>query len=112
MVEGLMEDAVAHEAGRFAEIGRLLPTAREQLSHREPSWNTRLDRAAQFWRGWATARDTGWRADNGSAMATADWPRLARIIASDLALDRDTVDPGVVAHFAPNATDRVSSGLR
>jgi hypothetical protein len=30
----------------------------------------------------------------------ADWPRYARTIASDLALDRDTMDPAIVSRFA------------
>jgi len=30
----------------------------------------------------------------------ADWPRYARTIASDLALDRDTMIPAIVSRFA------------
>ena len=101
LVAGLMEDALAHEAGRYAEIGRQLPAIRDRVSRQSPLSNHRLQFAVRFWRGWATARDGRWLStDTEQPIAVADWPRFARTIASDLALDRDTTDSAIVASFA------------
>jgi hypothetical protein len=101
LVAGLIEDALAHEAGRYAEIGRQLPAIGGRVSRQEPSSNLRLQLAMRFWRGWAAARDERWRStDVEKPIAVADWPRFARTIASDLALDRDTTDSVIVAFFA------------
>ena len=101
VVAGLIEDAEAHEAGRYAEIGRRFASARDRASRQDPAWNVRLQLALRFWRGWTLARDDRWRAsDVEIPVAVADWPRFARTIASDLALDRDTMDPAIVGRFA------------
>jgi len=105
LVAGLIEDARAHEAGEYAGIGRRLPAIRATVSRQDPSWNSRLQLALRFWSGWALARDEGWR-ERGpkTPIAVADWPRFARTIASDVARDRDTMDPAIVSRFA-YATD-------
>jgi len=100
LVAGLIEDAQAHEAGQYAEIGRRLPAIRDTLSREDPAWPLRLQRAVRFWGGWTEARDDRWNGTGvANAIAAADWPRLARIIASDLALDRDTMEPTIVTRF-------------
>jgi len=100
LVTGLIEDALAHDAGRYAEIGRQLPGVRHTLSRQNPSPDSRLSVALRFWRGWTEARDERWRGDEADKLiAMADWPRFARTIASDLALDRDTMEPAVVTRF-------------
>jgi hypothetical protein len=101
LVAGLIEDARAHEAGRYAEIGRQLPSIRETVSRQDASWNSRLQLALRFWRGWTEARNELWQGtDSGKPITMAEWPRFARVIASDLALDRDTSDPIIVTRFA------------
>jgi uncharacterized membrane protein YeaQ/YmgE (transglycosylase-associated protein family) len=101
LVAGLIEDALAHEAGRYSEIGRQLPAVRATVSRQNPLWNSRLQVALRFWRGWTEARDERWRGDEADKLiAAADWPGFARTIASDLALDRDTTEPTVVSRFA------------
>ena len=96
LVAGLIEDALSHEAGRYAEIGRQFPAVRDRTP-----WNSRLQLALRFWRGWTQARDERWRANGAEpAVEVADWPRYARTIASDLALDRDTMTPAIVSRFA------------
>jgi hypothetical protein len=101
LIAGLIEDALAHEAGRYENIGRQLPAIRDAVSRRDPTWNSRMQMALRFWNGWATARDEGWRPSGlDTPVAVGDWPRYARTIASDLARDRDTVDAAVVARFA------------
>ena len=101
LVAGLIEDALAHDAGRYAEIGRQLPAVRATVSRHDPPWNSRLQVALRFWRRWTEARDERWRGrEADKRIAVADWPRFARTIASDLALDRDTVEPTIVTSFA------------
>ena len=118
LVGGLIEDALAHEAGRYAEIGQQLPAVRHSVSRQDPSSIARLELALRFWRGWTEARDRrGVESDSDGAVALTDWPRFARTIASDLALDRDTMDPAVVNRFAfatasPPATPAVLAGTR
>jgi hypothetical protein len=104
LVAGLIADALAHDAGRYADIGRQLPAVRATVSRHNPPWNSRLQVALRFWRRWTEARDERWRGrETDTHIAMADWPRFARTIASDLALDRDTVGPAIVSSFA-NAT--------
>jgi hypothetical protein len=100
LVAGLIEDARAHEAGQYAGIGRGLPAIRDTLSREDPAWPLRLRLAVRFWGGWTEARDDRWN-ETGVAkpITAADWPRFARIIASDLALDRDTMEPTIVTRF-------------
>jgi len=100
LVAGLIEDALAHEAGQYAEIGRRLPALRDTLSREDPAWPIRLQLAVRFWGEWTEARDERWNeSDAARPIAAADWPRFARTIASDLALDRDTVEPTIVTRF-------------
>jgi hypothetical protein len=104
VIAGLIEDALAHEAGRYADIGRGLPAIRDTVDRQDPLWNSRLQLAVRFWSGWAAARDEGWQAGAGTPIAFAEWPRFARSIASDLACDHDTMDRTIVSRFA-YATD-------
>ena len=101
LIAGLIEDALAHEAGHYENIGRQLSAIRDAVSRRDPTWNSRMQLALRFWTGWAAARDEGWRPRGSETpVAVGDWPRFARTIASDLARDRDTVDAAVVSRFA------------
>ena len=100
LVTGLIEDALAHEAGQYADIGRRLPAIRDTLSREDPAWPLRLQLAVRFWSGWTEARDERWNESGiDKPFAAADWPRFARTIASDLALDRDTIEPTIVTRF-------------
>jgi len=101
LMAGLMEDALAHDAGRYGEIGRQLSTVRATVSRHDPPWNSRLQVALRFWRRWTEARDERWRGrEAGKHIAVADWPRFARTLASDLALDSNTAEPAIVSSFA------------
>jgi len=89
LVGALLEDATAHEAGRYGEIGRQLPGIRHAVSRQEPSWSARLQLPLRFWNGWTRARDEHWKGSPAAKpVLFEDWPRFARVIASDLALDR------------------------
>jgi len=100
LATGLIEDALAHDAGRYADIGRQLPAVRATVSRHNPPWNSRLHVALRFWRRWTEARDERWRErEADKQVAVTDWPRFARTIASDLSLDRDT-EPAIVTSVA------------
>ena len=104
LVGALLEDATAHEAGRYAEIGRELPSIRQAVSREERSRSSRLELPLRFWHGWTKARDERWKGSQGAKpVVLEDWPRFARVIASDLALDRDTTDPAILGRFADAA---------
>ena len=105
LVGALLEDAAAHDAGRYEEIGRELPGIRHAVSRQERSWSSRLQLALRFWHGWTEARDERRKGSSqgDKPVVLEDWPRFARVIASDLALDRDTTDPAIVGRFADAA---------
>ncbi len=92
LVAGLLGDAAEHEAGRYAEIGRGMPDVRAAVARQDPTSTPRLRLALRFWGGWSEASAGG-----AAAPPTANWPRLARTLAGDLALDRDTSDPLILA---------------
>jgi len=89
LVAGLLGDAAAYEAGRYSEIGRRMPEVRDAVARQNPASTPRLQLALRFWGGWSEAC-----ADVPARLSppAADWPRLARARAADLALDRDTAD--------------------
>jgi len=93
LVAGLLGDAAAHEAGRYTEIGRRMPEVRGSVARQDPASTLRLELALRFWGGWSEACDGG----PAPSPPGVDWPRLARALASDLALDRDARDPLLIA---------------
>jgi hypothetical protein len=99
LVGELLEDAAAHDAGRFDAIGRR--SDRMELPRVGPPELTKLRVALSFWDGWIDARNRGWQSDGD--IAQAEWPMLARRIASDLAEDREISDARVGARFDASA---------
>ena len=95
LIASLLEDAAAHEAGRFEEIGRRADHI--ELPSDGPPALTNLRIALTFWDGWIDARNGGWQPDGN--IAKAEWPMLARCVASDLAEDREISDVRVGARF-------------
>jgi len=95
LVGELLKDAAAHDAGCFDEIGRR--SKRMHLPRVGPPELTKLRVALSFWDGWIDARNRGWQPDGD--IAKAEWPMLARRIASDLAEDREISDARVGARF-------------
>lgn len=85
LVRALLEDAAAHEAGHFDEIGRR--SDHMQLPRGGPPAVKKLRIALTFRNGWIDARNRSWRPEG--KISKAEWPRLARRIASDLANDGD-----------------------
>jgi hypothetical protein len=94
IVSELLNDAAAHDAGRFDEIGRR--AERMHLPRVGPPELTKLRVALSFWDKWTDARNRGWQA--GGNIDRGEWPMLARRVASDLAADREISDARVRAH--------------
>jgi uncharacterized membrane protein YeaQ/YmgE (transglycosylase-associated protein family) len=97
LVGELLKDAAAHEAGHYAEIGRRFDGVERELPLGAARPLAKLRVALSFWFGWIDARDRQWLA--GGNINKAEWPMLARRIASDLAEDREVSDARVGARF-------------
>jgi hypothetical protein len=93
----LHKDAAAHERGRYDEIGRRFDAVEREMPRGAAAQLGRLRVALAFWDGWIDARDRDWRP--GGNIAKAEWPMLARRIASDLSEDHDISEPRVGARF-------------
>ena len=100
MVDGLTDDATEHDAGRYAEVGRQFASVRRRMPD-DCAETTKLYTALRFWSGWMQARDASWPTfEDSSEIRVAEWPQLARTIASDLALDRELSSPRIRGRFA------------
>ncbi|MBI1848657.1 MAG: hypothetical protein HY294_11340 [Candidatus Rokubacteria bacterium] len=114
LAKALLADAAAHEAGRYASIADRYDDVYRELLPIQDLAERRLVIALHFWGGWCDASNHDWQYYRG--IGKADWPRLARDIASDLRQGRDSTDGLVVAHFAPEnmrpMRSRIWAGLR
>jgi hypothetical protein len=97
LVDGLLTDAIAHDAGRFGAIGRHFRAVEDRIPHGAAPQVGKLHVALAFWDGWMDARDHDWRTNVG--IAQSEWPTLARSVAADLEGDRDVSDMRVVRRF-------------
>jgi hypothetical protein len=97
LVAALRNDAAAHEAGRFDEVGRRFDGIERDLPRGSAPALARLRVALAFWDGWIDARDHGWL--GGGNIPKGEWPMLARRIASELSDDRDISDARVGERF-------------
>ena len=85
LVSALLEDALAHDAGRFDEIGRR--AVHVALPEGDEPGLTNLRVALSFSASWIDAVKNGWQP--AAVVAKAEWPTIARRIASDLSADRE-----------------------
>lgn len=97
LVQHLLEDATAHEAGRVDAVGRRFDAMERSLPRGGAPELTKLRIALTFWDAWIDARNAGW--PSSVDIHQAEWPRLARLIASDLAGDRQITNPRVLERF-------------
>ncbi|MFN2563847.1 MAG: hypothetical protein ABR499_02390 [Gemmatimonadaceae bacterium] len=97
-VSALLKDAAAHEAGRFGEIGRR--SDHIELPRVGPPGLAKLRVALTFWDAWIDARNRGW--EPAGNITKVEWPALARLIASDIAEDREIPD-ALAARFDASA---------
>ena len=111
LVEQLLGDAAAHEAGRYDEIGRRFDSIEREFPRGGAPELTRLRVALIFWDGWIDARNRGWQSPQ--SIGTDEWPRLARGVAADLVGDREITSALVRARFDssahPSLGDRVQT---
>ena len=110
LVVYFLEDAVAHEAGRVDAVGRRFDAVERTLPRGSGAELTKLRVALTFWDGWIDARNSGWPASIN--IARAEWPQLARLIASDLTADRDITDARVLALFDVVANPSLGSRVQ
>ena|SRR5437763_11337925 len=93
LVSCLENDSAAQEAGRYEEIGAHFDSVADffdALSHvgaRHPRIGSAEHRNGVLGNGWIGARYNRWQ--NSYVIGEADWPRLARCLAVDLAADRE-----------------------
>jgi hypothetical protein len=110
LVAELRRDAAAHRAGASDEVGRHFDAVERHFPHGTAPELGRLHIALTFWDGWVDARNHGWPR---GPVSEADWPRLADLVADDLAADRDISDPTVLARFDlvrhPGLNERVQT---
>jgi hypothetical protein len=101
LVSALLEDALAHDAGHFDEIGRR--AAHVVLPDGDEPALTNLRVALSFSATWLDAMTSDPQSSEG--VTKAEWPILARQIASDLSADREISDSRAIAHpDAPSST--------
>ncbi|MEO8575861.1 MAG: hypothetical protein ABI556_04135 [Gemmatimonadales bacterium] len=96
LVAQLRKDTEAHDAGQYDAVGRRF----DAVEHRFPSGTApelgKLHIALTFWDGWVHARNHGWPP---GPIVVAEWPQLAREVASDLEADREITSAKVLEHF-------------
>jgi len=97
LIESLSRDAVAHESGRYRDIGGAFDELDANLPRDGGSEFDQLLIALAFWDGWIDARNHGWLYYDG--IGQADWPVLARRIVESLAEDREITEPSILRHF-------------
>jgi hypothetical protein len=98
LVRHLLDDATAHDTERYADLGQHLDVMQQSMSVADEPEPTNIRVAVVFWSGWIRARNLDWNRDDG--VDKAEWPGLAREIATDLSVDRDISNQRVRSLFA------------
>jgi hypothetical protein len=109
LVTQLRRDAEAHDVEDYDAIGRRFDAIEYRFPRGTEPELGRLHIALAFWDGWVHARNHGWPA---GPIALADWPRLARDVATDLQADRDLGAAEVCAHFDLVAHPRLNERVQ
>jgi hypothetical protein len=97
MINGLLQAASAHEAGRLQGVATSYDALDANLPREAGPEFDRLLIALNYWEGWIDARNHNWQYYEG--MREADWPQLARSIVADLEADREITNGLVLTHF-------------
>ena len=93
----LLIDATAHDAGRFDEVGRRFDSFEHHFPASDDPSIAELRIALLFWDAWIDARNHGWQTTAG--IQPAEWPILARDVATDLRAGRAVQNPRVRQQF-------------
>lgn len=96
IVAQLLKDALAHDAEQYDAVGRRFDAIEHQFPRGTAPELGRLHIALTFWDGWVHARNHGWPP---GPISIAEWPQLARELATDLQADRDPTNEKVLEHF-------------
>src|SRR3954452_7044412 len=96
LVEQLRNDARAHRASQYDEVGRRFDRVEHQFPTGTAPELAKLHIALAFWDGWIDARNNGWPR---GPIGLDDWPVLAEQIADELAADKEIAAPVVLARF-------------
>ncbi len=97
LVESLTRDAIAHESGRYQDVGHNFDEFDASLPRGSgPDFN-KLLLALNFWDGWIDARNHNWQYYEG--INESDWPLLASRVIESLAKDQEISEPVVLKHF-------------
>jgi hypothetical protein len=97
LIEGLLHDAIAHEAGHYNEVGAQFEAFERLLTEADGYTNNQVSLAYDFWDGWIDAHNHDWRFYE--PIQEADWPRLARHIVHAPREDREITEPIVLDRF-------------
>ena len=87
LVEQLLSDAAAQDEERYDQVGRRFDAVERRFPRGPAPELAKLRVALTFWDAWIDARNLGWQSSDG--IRKAEWPVLARGVASDLAGDQD-----------------------
>jgi hypothetical protein len=99
LIQALLANATAQDAGRADEVGMEASFVLAQLSVTRAPVPEAIHTALSFWSGWIDARKHGW-VEATAVFERSAWPALARGVASDLAKNAEIHDPAVLEHFA------------
>jgi hypothetical protein len=97
LIDSLTQDAIAHDAGRYRDVGQSLDEFDANLPRDERPEFNKLFVALNFWDGWIDARNHDWQYYSG--ISQPDWPVLARHIVQAMVDDREITEPLVLQHF-------------
>ena len=110
LVEQLLADATAHDAERYDEVGRRFDAVERQFPRGAAPEFARLRVALTFWDAWIDARNVDWQSSDG--IRKADWPVLARGVASDLAGDHEISNSSLRGRFDAAAGHSLGGGAQ
>jgi hypothetical protein len=97
LIDGLLHDVAAHEAGRYDLIGTHFETVEAMFAEATGRSDKDVNMAYDFWDCWIDARNHDWR--YYEPIQNADWPSLARHIIQALTDKRSITDPLVLEQF-------------
>ncbi len=98
LIAALRKDCLAHEQGRFDDLGPLDQSLEEFFASADANGLREIRMAFNFWDSWLDERDHGF--PNFYEGVTRDsWPSLARSIVAELEGGQPLTDPLVLPHF-------------
>jgi hypothetical protein len=97
LIDKLSRDAVAHESGRYRDIGGAFDELDANLPRDGGPEFDQLLIALAFWEGWIDARNHDWLYYD--EIGRDDWPVLARRMVESMAEAREITEPSILRHF-------------